>query len=605
MAIMRKLYIFLFAIVLICFTACNSKKQDSIEYPTMASFQKLTKPNLTISREKILDYINKNCDKTSSLSSNAIRDFYKDGGSFIWIDQFTNNSHIDSLLYWLDNAYLQHALNQNIFYPSNIKSKIKKLRSLDIKKEDNINELLGDVEFTFSKAYLYYVSGLSYGFINPYEILNDLEDEESKTGQAIKLADGKNKKKSLYTIQLKKWNKDLALHALQAAGNDANTYLKEVQPQNKFYKSMQNEFLRINKLGERKHISIPDIGSLLLEVGDTNKVVAYIAKNLQNFGELDSSYITENNILTQEILDATNRFRIKNRLATDKSIGSFTINYLNRPLSYYKKRLEINMERLRWQNKLEKGDKYVMVNIAAFMLQAFDNDSILEMRICCGSPRNKTPLLTSKISYMELNPYWNVPQSIIRKEIIPSYRRDTSYFRRNRMKVYDLQGNAVNPHSIKWSKYKGGVPFTVKQDNKQGNSLGRIIFRFPNEFAVYLHDTPSRWAFMKVNRGVSHGCVRLEKALDFAFFLLKDKDDVTMDRIRVAMDLQAETEDGKKNIAKPSYKELKQYTLKESIPLFLDYYTTFYSKDGELSYCDDIYKYDEPLLEALHNVKYN
>lgn len=606
MPIMRKLYVLLSAILFICFTACNSKKTDSIEYPTMASFKQLSKPNLTIDKDEIIKYINRHCEETSSLNNSAIHDFYTSQEGFIWIDKLTDNNRIDSLLYRLDNAHLQHGLNQDIFYPADIKNTINRLRSLDI-REDNINELLGEVECTFSKAYLHYVSGLGYGFINPHKILNDIEDEESKTGQAIKLADGKNKKKSLYTIQLKEWNKELALQALQAAATDANAHLKEVQPQSPFYKSMQDELSRINRLGNPEHKQIPDIGTLLLEVGDTSDAVPFIAQNLRNLGELDSSYVADGNVLTQEILDATNRFRLKNRLTTDKSIGSFTIKYLNRPLSYYKKRLEINMERLRWQPLLEKGDKYAMVNVAAFMLQAIDNetDSILEMRICCGSPKNKTPLLTSKISYMELNPYWNVPQSIIRKEIIPSYRRDTTYFRRNRMKVYDLQGNAVNPHSIKWSKYRGNVPFTVKQDNKQGNSLGRIIFRFPNEFAVYLHDTPSRWAFMKVNRGVSHGCVRLEKATDFAFFLLKEKDDVTMDRIRVAMDLRAETEDGKKAVGKPGYKELKQYNLKESIPLFLDYYTTYYSKDGELSYCDDIYKYDEPLSEALDKIKYN
>ncbi|MBF4211859.1 L,D-transpeptidase, partial [Pseudomonas donghuensis] len=92
--------------------------------------------------------------------------------------------------------------------------------------------------------------------------------------------------------------------------------------------------------------------------------------------------------------------------------------------------------------------------------------------------------LSSKIYYMELNPYWNVPQSIIRKEIIPTYRRDTTYFTRNRMKVYDKNGTQVDPHSIKWAKYAGkGVPYTVKQDNKAGNSLGRIIFRFPNPYS--------------------------------------------------------------------------------------------------------------------------
>lgn len=605
---MKKLYIFLSIIVLICFTACNSKKSDSIEKsPTISSLRKLAKPNLTINKNEILSYINKNCRKAPNLNNNAIHQFYQDKGTFIWLDSLTNNNRIDSLLYWLDNSYLQHGLNQNIFYPSNIKIEIDKLRSLDINEEDNINKLLAEVEYTFSKAYLDYISGLSYGFINPHKVLNELEDEESKAGRPIKLNDGKNKKKPLYTIQLKGWDKESALQALYGAQVDANAYLKERQPGSKFYKSMQDEYFRIIKLGNKEHKQIPDIGTLLLEVGDTSEVVPYIVKSLQNFGEIDSTYTNKNNKLTQEILDATNRFRLKNRLATDKSIGSFTIRYLNRPLSYYKERLRMNMERLRWQSQLEKGDKYVMVNVAAFMLQAVDNekDSILEMRICCGSPRNKTPLLTSKISYMELNPYWNVPQSIIRKEIIPSYRRDTSYFRRNRMKVYDLQGNTVNPHSIKWSKYKGGVPFTVKQDNRQGNSLGRIIFRFPNEFAVYLHDTPSRWAFMKVNRGVSHGCVRLEKAPDFAFFLLKEKDDITMDRIRAAMDIRTETEEGTKAVSKPGYKELKQYNLTQSIPLFLDYYTMYYSKDGKLSYCDDIYKYDEPLLEALDNIKYN
>ena len=127
---------------------------------------------------------------------------------------------------------------------------------------------------------------------------------------------------------------------------------------------------------------------------------------------------------------------------------------------------------------------------------------------------------------MELNPYWNVPQSIIRKEIIPTYRRDTTYFTRNRMKVYDKNGLQVNPHQVNWAKYAGkGVPYTVKQDNKTGNSLGRIIFRFPNPHSVYLHDTPSRWAFTRNNRAVSHGCVRLQKALDFAFFLLKEPDE--------------------------------------------------------------------------------
>lgn len=273
---------------------------------------------------------------------------------------------------------------------------------------------------------------------------------------------------------------------------------------------------------------------------------------------------------------------------------------------YYRNRLLVNMERARWQYALEKGKKYVVANVAAFMLQAINEemDSILEMRICVGSVKNKTPLLSSRIYYMELNPYWNVPQSIIRKEIIPTYRRDTTYFTRNRMKVYDNKtGLQVDPHSIRWAKYAGrGVPYTVKQDNKTGNSLGRIIFRFPNPHSVYLHDTPSRWAFTRKNRAVSHGCVRLQKALDFAFFLLKDPDELLEDRIRIAMDIKPVSEEGKKLSNSATYNELKHYSLEKYIPLFIDYQTVYLSADNNLRYCEDIYKYDSSLLKAMDDL---
>lgn len=273
---------------------------------------------------------------------------------------------------------------------------------------------------------------------------------------------------------------------------------------------------------------------------------------------------------------------------------------------YYRDRLLVNLERARWQYALDKGKKYVVANTAAFMLQAVneETDSILEMRICVGSVKNKTPLLSSRIYYMELNPYWNVPQSIIRKEIIPTYRRDTTYFTRNRMKVYDRNGTRVDPHSIPWSKYAGrGVPYTVKQDNKNGNSLGRIIFRFPNPHSVYLHDTPSRWAFSRKNRAVSHGCVRLQKALDFAFFLLAEPDSLLEDRIRIAMDIKPVTEEGKKLPISAAYRELKHYSLAKYIPLFIDYQTVYLSTDNKLRYCEDIYKYDPSLLEAMNDLR--
>ncbi len=272
---------------------------------------------------------------------------------------------------------------------------------------------------------------------------------------------------------------------------------------------------------------------------------------------------------------------------------------------YFRKRLLVNLERERWQYAQDKGKKYAIVNVAAFMLQAVneETDSILEMRVCCGRLKDKTPMLASRIYYMELNPYWNVPQSIITKEIIPTFKRDTTYFTRNRMKIYDKNGKSVDPQTIEWTKFAGrGVPYTVKQDNKAGNSLGRIIFRFPNHYAVYLHDTPSRQPFTWKNRAVSHGCVRLENALDFAFFLLKKPDELFQDRIRIAMDIRPVSEEGRKLSRSDAYRELKHCSLQESIPVYLDYQTVYLSADNQLSYCADPYNYDPPLLKAMNNL---
>lgn len=202
-----------------------------------------------------------------------------------------------------------------------------------------------------------------------------------------------------------------------------------------------------------------------------------------------------------------------------------------------------------------------------------------------------------------MNPYWNVPKSIVRKEIIPSYLKDPAYFEKHRMKVYDKEGNEVNPVTISWTDYDNeDLPFSVKQEKGEGNSLGRLIFRFPNSFAVYLHDTPSRWAFISSNRAVSHGCVRLEKPLDFAFFLLKKKDDKIMDKIRIAIDIPPKTKKGKEMIDSPDFKPIKTMVFPEMVPLFLDYYTVSISKNGEFNYYEDIYRFDKPLLKELRKI---
>lgn len=595
---MMKRIVLSFLILLVVVSACKEEKPKSPVVLSLSSFHELVHPAYLINSDSIRQYVRINLSNTNDTMAwdSAMVSYYAtDSAALFWMKDGVGQ-YADSLLYWLENSH-RHGLNPALFNVSDIRTDLERFRSLQLHEDETINHLLARLEYGLTSSYLFYTCGLKYGFISPVQLLNNQKEDVKKKSDT-------EKQKEPYPIPLKEYSKEFALEALASLRQNPFAAFRQAQPTSPFYLSMQKELARLDSLGEAEFEEIPLIGDTLLKVGERHRIIPLIAGRLMQTGELKQQF--SGDTLTSALLEAVNHFRLTNRLSADNSIGTYTIRYLNRPLTYYKDHLLINLERARWQYKPEKGSKYVIGNIAAFMLQAFNEevDSILEMRICCGSVRNKTPLLYSKIYYMELNPYWNVPQNIIRKEIIPSYRRDTTYFTRNRMKVYDKNGNRVNPHDIKWAKYTAGVPFTVKQDNKEGNSLGRIIFRFPNPYAVYLHDTPSRWAFNRSNRAVSHGCVRLERALDFAFFLLEKPDELLEDRIRIAMDIAPKSDEGKKLNRSEAYRELKHYSLKEAIPLFLDYQTMYLAADGKLSYCEDIYKYDDPLLEALNKLNH-
>lgn len=595
-----------FYILLVGLSACKKQEEPKkLDALSLHSFHELVNPLYSINSDSILRHIRMNLSVVhdTTVWDSVTTAYYAGNDTLIWLEDKVG-LRADSLLYWLEHAHC-HGINPQLFSVTDIRNDLERFRSLHLNEGENINHLLASLEYRLTGSYLYYGCGLKFGFLSPSEILNNLEEDTEnvrKPGGTVK----PKKMKELYHIPLKKCTGEFAQGLLTTLKQNAYFAFRQVQPSSRVYIRMQEELSRLDSLSELELAQIPLIGDTLVKVGEKHRIVPLITRRLLQTGELKQIPDSMGTELTPVLLEAVNQFRVNNRLSTDNSIGTYTIRYLNHPLSYYKDLLSINLERARWQYALEKGTKYAIVNIAAFMLQAVneETDSILEMRTCCGSVRNKTPLLSSRIYYMELNPYWNVPQNIIRKEIIPSYRRDTTYFTRNRMKVYDRNGIRVNPHDINWSKYKAGIPFTVKQDNKEGNSLGRIIFRFPNPFAVYLHDTPSRRAFTRANRAVSHGCVRLEKALDFAFFLLKEPDELLEDRIRIAMDIAPKSDEGKKLTRSQAYRELKHYSLKEAIPLYLDYQTVYLSAGGKLSYCDDIYKYDAPLLEALNKLNH-
>ena len=261
-----------------------------------------------------------------------------------------------------------------------------------------------------------------------------------------------------------------------------------------------------------------------------------------------------------------------------------------------------NMERLRWRDKKHAKDsaRHIFVNVAAQQVWAIAPDSVINMRICCGKAATKTPLLSSEIQKIEVNPEWGIPQSIIRGEV-SGHAGDSAYFARRNYYVVGSNGQRVNPGSLSRADLASGR-YAVRQRSGAGNSLGRIIFRFPNKFSVYLHDTSSPSAFNRDVRTISHGCVRLQRPFDIAEFVLPNADPWLLDKMRLSMDLQPKTEQGRqyKRTHGGAIRLVNNTEVNPKVPVLIDYYTCYRNpKTGQLETWGDPYGYDKIILKAI------
>lgn len=269
-----------------------------------------------------------------------------------------------------------------------------------------------------------------------------------------------------------------------------------------------------------------------------------------------------------------------------------------------RQRIICNMERSRWRlkNPIPETGKRVIVNIPAFHLYAYGKDTVLDMRVVCGAVKTKTPILDSKIEWMELNPKWVIPMSIIKKDVA---RRagDSAYFARNRYDIFDRSTNKqmaigeVSRDMLLSGKYR------VAQKSGSANSLGRIVFRFKNPYSVYLHYTSNPSAFQRSVRAISHGCVRVSKPFELAEFLLNNPDEWLLDRIRISMSLYPKTAKGrnfwKTHTDEESRKLINSQTVSPNVPLYILYYTIWTDEKGTLQTYSDIYGYDKVLWNNL------
>jgi murein L,D-transpeptidase YcbB/YkuD len=267
----------------------------------------------------------------------------------------------------------------------------------------------------------------------------------------------------------------------------------------------------------------------------------------------------------------------------DSVNGRGTIEAMNVPVEMRIGQIELNMERYRWLPD-NLGPRHILVNVPDYHLHAYDEGKeVFQMRVVVGKDfDNPTPVFADSMSYIVFRPYWNVPARILKEEIIPAARKDTGYIASNNYEI--LRGReVVDPATIEWAEVDTSkINFYVRQKPGPLNSLGLIKFMFPNQFDVYLHDTPARSLFRRAGRAASHGCIRVERPEQLAQFALARNPEWDLRKIRDAMRRDS----------------THQVGLRQKVPVYIVYFTSFV-RDGTVRFRSDLYGTDRRAIARL------
>lgn len=286
--------------------------------------------------------------------------------------------------------------------------------------------------------------------------------------------------------------------------------------------------------------------------------------------------------------DAVRRFQKRHGLPATGRIDPETLAQMNLPIEERIRQIEWNLERWRWLPE-RLGERHLAVNIPDFSLQVVEAGVAVEsFRVVVGKTRQQTPVFSDLMTYLELNPYWNVPAGILRNEILPAVRKDPDYLRQEGMEVlagWGEEAAALRPEEMDWSSLHPGR-IRVRQRPGGRNALGRIKFVFPNRFDVYLHDTPAVRLFARSERALSHGCVRVDRPVDLAVRLLGGDPAWSRERITKAV----------------ATGERRVIRLPQPVPVHLLYWTAWVDDGGELHFREDLYGGDRAMARAVRRL---
>lgn len=380
--------------------------------------------------------------------------------------------------------------------------------------------------------------------------------------------------------------RDLAGELAEALTKDRLAgFLETLGPANAGYLALQKSLQRYRQIRSHGGWSVIDEGPPI-QLGDCSQRVAQLKDRLAppSIAPFASQWMQA--CFDKHLAAEVKQFQHRHGLKADGVVGAKTLHALNVPVDQRIRQIQLNLERWRWMPE-QPGFPYIRVNIPGYQVQIVEADRVVKtMRAIVGQKRRPTPLLSSMLTYLEVNPYWHVPSRIARLDLLPKIQEDPYYLIRQNFRVFDgwdEHAQEIDPHAIDWSSFsKAHFPFRLRQEPDSRNALGRVKFMFPNELSVYIHDTPSKSLFNKSSRHFSSGCVRVEEPLELMTYLLKRED---WDEERLSKLLASE--------------QRQVVVLEQPVPVYLVYLTAWVEENGEIHFREDIYGHDQQLSIAM------
>lgn len=407
----------------------------------------------------------------------------------------------------------------------------------------------------------------------------DVQMSETFVRFASQVAGGRTKPREMYadwyTVPRSVDGAELLVRA--ASEGNLHDLLSGVEPQSPGYQHLKNAYARYLEVAAKGGWGQVAYGDTFLWNRKDDRIPA-LRKRLVASGDLAQGKLKGNKYDTA-LRDAVARFQARHGMPVTGMVDSNTVDMLNVPVTERLREMQLNLERFRWLPD-DFGPFYVTVNIPEFKLRVIDQGKMVDsMRVIVGRYYHPTPVFSDSIRVIILNPDWAVPATIARDELLPMIQQDSTYFIKRGIHMYRGSGARmveIPSDTVQWANVqKASFPYTLRQGPGPENPLGRIKFLLPNQFDVYLHDTPSTELFLQAERDFSYGCVRLQRPLRFATDLLDPKE-YPESRLE---EMIATGRSDTLRIVPP-------------VPVSLQYWTAWVDEKGEVQFRDDVYRID-------------